>query len=461
MTAAERTARHGVRRVVSSLRFRVTVLATVVVAALLVAVAFALVTTQHDRLTESLEATLRQRANAVAARMKVSDASAMLAGFGGQDTAAQIVAPSGRVIGASPNISDEPAIAASPSGSSPIFRTVDHLSIDNSSFRVWSRQFQTPRGPVVLHVAGNLDDVIESTQVLAKSLAVGIPVVVVFLGGLMWWLVGRTLRPVEAIRNEVENIDGTELHRRVPVVPGDDEIARLARTMNTMLDRIEAATARQRQFVSDASHELRSPLTRIRSRLEVDRAQPETADPAAARDDILEETVRLQRLVDDLLQLSRGDAGAPTEPWELVDLDDIVVRQARRLRADDRLVVDLLGVSGAQVRGAPRELARAIRNLVDNAARHADSTITFTLNEFGESARMTVADDGPGIPSDARERVFERFVRLDDARRVDDGGSGLGLAITREIVERHGGTISIQDHEPHGTQFVMTIPLSP
>lgn len=458
MTTPDRPTSGRVERVTGTLRFRITALATIAVAALLVVAGGALVVTQRDRLTESLEATLGQHARELADLAGKGDAKGALTRFGGQDTAAQIVSRSESVLASSPNIADEPPIAPPPSGRAAAFRTIDDLRLDNSAFRVLSRRVATPRGPAVLHVAANLDDVDESTRVLATSLAVAIPAVVLLLAGLIWWLVGRTLRPVEAIRGEVAHIGGTDLHRRVPQPRGNDEIAQLARTMNTMLDRVEEATRRQQRFVSDASHELRSPLTRIRSRLEVDDAHPESADLAASRRDILEETVGLQRLVDDLLQLARMDAGAPSEQWERVDLDDIVLRQARRLRAHGHITVDLGGVSAAQVDGAPYELTRVIRNLVDNAARHAASVVTFTLTEDDENAHLTVADDGPGIPPDERERVFERFARLDSARRATDGGTGLGLAITREIVEHHGGAITIDGDHLQGTRFVVTIP---
>lgn len=458
MTAPERPPLGRIRSATGTLRFRVTALATVVVAALMAVTGVTLVLTQRDRLTASLEATMRQRVREVAAAAGKDNATGALTGFGGEASAAQVVSLSGVVLASSSNIAHEPPIAPTPPGRAAAFRTIDDLRIDNSDFRVLSLRVDTPRGPAVVHVAANLDDVIESTRVLATSLAVLIPTVVLLLAGLIWWLVGRTLRPVEDIRAEVARIGGTDLHRRVPQPRGDDEIARLARTMNTMLARVEEATRRQQRFVADASHELRSPLTRIRSQMEVDGAYPESADLEATRRDILEEIVGLQRLVDDLLRLARDDGGAPGEPYERVDLDDIVLRQARRLRADGRITVDLGGVSAAQVDGAPHELDRAIRNLSDNAARHAASVVTFTLTGNDDRARLTIADDGPGIPSEEHERVFERFTRLDSARSTADGGTGLGLAITREIVEHHGGAITIDGEHLRGTRFVITIP---
>jgi signal transduction histidine kinase len=230
--------------------------------------------------------------------------------------------------------------------------------------------------------------------------------------------------------------------------------------MNEMLERVEDATVRQQRFVADASHELRSPLTRIRTELEVDLARPETADLRTTGESVLEETVAMEALIGDLLHLARSDAGASAGRRQPVDLDDLVMREAASIRARGRVTVDMHGVSAAQVVGDPDHLARAVRNLVDNAQRHATSAITLALVEHGGVARLVVADDGPGIPTGQRGLIFERFARLDDARSRDAGGTGLGLAITREIIEAHGGTIVVGDADAGGAEFVVEIPLS-
>jgi signal transduction histidine kinase len=282
--------------------------------------------------------------------------------------------------------------------------------------------------------------------------------VVAVLTLLVWWLAGRLLAPVEALRSEVAAIGGTDLHRRVRQPPGDDEIGRLARTMNQMLGRLDDAVGRQQRFVADASHELRGPLTRIRTELEVDLANPGPVDRLGdTHRSVLAEVTGLQRLVDDLLQLARADAGVASDRREPVDLDDLVLREARRVRASGRVALDGTGVSAAQVIGDPDQLTRAIRNLVDNAERHAASRVALALAEVDGVAVLTIGNDGPGIPEDQRERIFERFGRLDDARDRGTGGAGLGLAITREIVERHGGTITAEPGE-EGARFVVRIP---
>lgn len=447
------------RRVIGSVRFRVTAIATVVTVAVLIVAAVAVLAVQRQQLTDSLDTRLSQRADELALLARGGDIPGSLSGRTDEDSVAQIVTLDGDVLSQSPNIHRTRPMADPRSvrrSSSP--RTA-MLPIDaEDPFRFVARRVDTPNGVRVVLVAGNLDDVHESANTLKTSLFVAIPIVAVVLAALIWWLVSRTLRPVEAIRAQVASIGGRDLDRRVPQPRGEDEIARLARTMNRMLDRLEDSTRRQERFVADASHELRSPLTRMRSELEVDGAHPDQADVAATRDSLLAETVALQRLVDDLLQLARADAGDSATAHEPVDLDDLVLRQARRLRADGRVEVDISGVSAAQVDGDADQLNRALRNLADNAARHAQSRVAFTLVESGRIATLTVSDDGPGIPRDQMERVFERFARLDDSRTAGGGGTGLGLAITRDIVERHGGTVVVDsDHRP-GARFTITIP---
>jgi signal transduction histidine kinase len=429
--------RGPVRRLTGTLRFRITALATLAVAVILGLGGVALVATQRSQLTESVDDGLRAQARTLRAVVARGDRSSGLPGFGGEDFAARVLTPGGRVVAVSS----------------------DGIERDEG-VRVHTLRVASPDGPRVIRVEASLEDVEESVAALTRSLVLAIPVVVLLLAGLVWWLVGRTLRPVESIRAEVARIGGRDLDRRVPVPRREDEIARLARTMNTMLDRIEDSHRRQERFVADAAHELRSPLTRMRSELEVDAAHPDAADAASTRESVLDETIALQRLVDDLLHLARSDGGAVPAVSVAVDLDDLVIRETRRLRAGARVTVDVGGVSAAQVMGDPEQLARAVRNLADNAVRHAATRVTFTLVETDSVARLTVADDGPGIPADARERIFDRFARLDEARTGDDGRTGLGLAITRDIVEAHGGTVAVDGAPPPGARFVVTLPLA-
>ena len=450
------------RRLVGTVRFRITALATLAVLAVLIFTGTGLVVIQRRVLTDNLEGAIDRRADELAAMVAGQPSSGGLALSGDDEEIAQVVTTDGVVLAASSHIAGRPAIAEPPpAGENDATSTVGNLDEDGNDFLVVSRRTRSRDRPVVIHVGGALDEIDQSIDTLTASLTVAIPAVAALLAFVVWWLVGRTLRPVEAIRAEVAAIGGRELDRRVPQPGGDDEIARLARTMNAMLDRVEDSLRRQQRFVADASHELRSPLTRIRSELEVDLAHPGTADLAATHHSVLEETAGLQRLLEDLLQLARSDAGGTASRRQRLDLDDIVLRDAHRLRAEGRVEVDPSGVSAAQVDGDPEQLARALRNLTDNAARHATGVVTLSLVEQNGAAVLSVADDGPGIPSDQHERVFERFTSLDEARTAGAGGAGLGLAIARDIIERHGGTITIDaDHRP-GTRFVVVLPTSP
>ncbi len=295
-------------------------------------------------------------------------------------------------------------------------------------------------------------------DVITGALAVGVPLLVLTVALVTWRVTGWALRPVEAIRAEVAEISDRDLHRRVPVPRSQDEIARLAVTMNTTLDRLEAAGIRQRRFIADASHELRSPITVLRTQLEVAQAHPDPALWGELVSGALEDTVRLQDLAADLLLLARLDTGEPP-PAAAVDLAD-VAREAARSRRRDRIPVDMEIAPEATVRGSTLWLSRLVTNLLDNAQRHADGRVRLLLrvDAARRTAVLEVCDDGPGIPAADRERVFERFTRLDDARSRDEGGSGLGLAIARDIATRLGGSLTVED-APAGARLVARLPL--
>ena len=308
--------------------------------------------------------------------------------------------------------------------------------------RAVSAEATTQDGTTIV-VWRTLEDVDEATRVAAWSLAVGIPVLLLVVAGTTWWVVGRALRPVEAVRAEVEAVSGSELHRRVPVSDTDDEIQRLAVTMNRMLDRLEQSQRQQRQFVSDASHELRSPIASIRQHAEVALAHPEHSDLADLASTVLAEDVRLQQIVDDLLLLARADEHQLRPALAEVDLDDVVLAQAQAMRANNGPAVSVADVTAARVEGDVALLTRLVHNLCSNAVRHAHSQVAFALAERDGEVVLQVDDDGAGIPPADRERVLERFVRLDDARTRDAGGSGLGLAIVDEIARAHGGSVQV------------------
>ena len=278
------------------------------------------------------------------------------------------------------------------------------------------------------------------------------------VGLVSWRIVGRALRPVDDLSREVADIGARDLARRVPESAGADEIAHLARTMNAMLDRLQSSTERQRRFVADASHELQSPLASSRADLDVALAHPGATDWAATATALVADNERMTRLVQDLLFLARADDGSAQVARGPVDLDDVVLAEVARLRSRTSLTLDASRVSPVEVRASSDQLARVVNNLLENAVRYGRERITVELAAGGDDARLVIADDGPGVPPEDRERIFERFARLDSSRSRDTGGAGLGLAIAREIVEAHGGTLTLEPSEI-GACFVVRLPL--
>jgi signal transduction histidine kinase len=302
------------------------------------------------------------------------------------------------------------------------------------------RVVTTSNGVVSVQARVSLAPARAALDTLGTLLLVGIPVLLLLVAGLTWLLVGRALAPVSAIRTKFADITTSDLHRRVPVPATGDEVARLARTMNVTLDRLERAVERHRRFVADAAHELRSPIATLRTRLELGWREA----PGLARES-LTDVGRIQRLAADLLLLARLDAGEPLRT-EDVDLGQVATEEALRTRRQDvEIFLDI--ATDVVVPGSRPHLGRMVANLVDNAVRHAESAVTVRVSA---PAIVEVADDGPGIPAEHRESVFDRFTRLDEARARDAGGSGLGLAIARDIAHAHGGTLVVA--EPVGSE---------
>lgn len=313
--------------------------------------------------------------------------------------------------------------------------------------------------PGYLVAAGTIGAISSSVRTLTVTLWFTVPALIVFIGIVAWTVTGRALRPVEVIRGEVTAITHSSLDQRVSEPRARDEVGRLARTMNEMLDRLEAASEQQRQFVSDASHELRSPVAAIKATGEVALAHPANADWPAVVRRMLSDDERMEQIVHDLLDLAREE-GAEL-PATLIDLDDIVLEEVDRSKrlghsvSSDR-------VSAGRVRGSREQLTRVVRNLLDNAARHAHSAVRMSLTTT-DAVTLVVEDDGPGIPNDQREAVFERFTRLDEGRARDAGGLGLGLAMVRSITEHHGGTVTVTDPiDPAypGARLVVHLPVA-
>ena len=308
---------------------------------------------------------------------------------------------------------------------------------------------------VVAESTADADRVLRWAGVL---LGVGSPLLLAAIGVATWTFVGRSLRPVEAIRATVEGITARGLDGRVPVPAGGDEVSRLAETMNEMLARLEAAQAGQRRFVADASHELRSPVATLRAAADVWAGSGGTLAEFTSL--VSSESGRLETLVADLLALARADEGRLLLAPQEVDLDEVVEVETTRLRSVSGRTVEAVTVP-VRVLGDPLALARALRNLTDNAVRHATSRVELELSQEGDVAVLRVGDDGPGIPEGDRARVFERFVRLDESRRRGSGGTGLGLAIVAETAAAHGGSVRVRERRGGGSVVEVRLPLEP
>ncbi|WP_435741840.1 sensor histidine kinase [Nocardioides sp. SYSU DS0663] len=439
----------------ASVRLRTTAAAVVVVAVVLLLGAVALVALVRGSLRDGLAASAEERASVLADQVESSglptpdpDEADDLDNLDDPDDLLwQVVTADGEVVAAS-----QPLGRSLPVEEDDVtLRGADH------DYLVVTEDVELDGEELHVVVATSLEDVADSTEALLTPLAVGLPLVLLLVGGTTWAVATRALAPVERIRREVELITGDRLDRRVPEPRSRDEVHRLARTMNQMLTRLQESRDRQRQFVADASHELRSPLAGIRQTAEVARAHPGALPEGELADAVLEESTRMQRLVEQLLLLARTDDGSQPRERREVDLDDLALAEARRQRRAG-LVVDTAGVAAGRVVGDEVALGQVVRNLLDNAARHARSTVVVAVREAEDAVELVVEDDGPGIPEDDRQRVFERFVRLDEARARDAGGSGLGLAIVRELASAHGGTVRADRGVLGGARVTVRLP---
>jgi signal transduction histidine kinase len=430
-------------------------LGAVVVTAFALVIAAALMMAMLRRsLTDNVRAAALQRGDAVADF--ISDGS-----FGdptrgvSDDEFVQVLDDRGRVVLASSNAEGRPIVYdLSPGGDREI-----EVPFEDDPFLAVATEDRQQNHTIV--VGRTLDDVAESTEVVGGLLLVGIPLLLLVVGAVTWRVVGRALAPVESIRTEADAISTTELHRRIPSGGGRDEIARLAATLNRMLERLEVGHVRQKRFVSDASHELRSPVASIRQHAEVAVAHPDDTSTRDLASVVLAEDLRLQRLVEDLLLLARTDERLVDEHRAPVDLDDIVFEEISRHRNDAGPTIDASRVSAGRVSGDRRALARLTGNLIENAIRHAREKVAVSLRQENNQVVLRVDDDGTGIPPHERERVFERFVRLQQARDRDSGGSGLGLAIVAEVTAAHGGAATVVDSPLGGARFEISFPADP
>ncbi|WP_097179684.1 cell wall metabolism sensor histidine kinase WalK [Curtobacterium sp. 314Chir4.1] len=429
-----------------SVRARTTVGAIVVVLAALLVGAAAFVVVLRLVLLDGVRTAAESGLEQASARVE-ADGAGVVSGY--EDVLVQVVGDGGSVL-AHGDDADPPALPTADES---------RWSHDGERWLLVADDVDLPGGGEATVVYGvSLEQTDAAVGAAVVLLAVGVPVLVLLMGLVTWVVTGRSLRPVERMRNEVETIRAARPDARIAVPDTGDEIARLADTMNAMLDRLDRSAEGQRRFVSDASHELRSPIATIRQHAEVAAAHPERTDVTELSEVVRSEALRLQDLVTALLELSRLDEGGIGHRRP-VDLDDLAFDAVARARGAGRVRVDGSGIAAARVLGDERVLAGVVRNLVDNAVRHASSRVAVALAEDGGRAVLTVDDDGAGIPAGERDRVFERFVRLDEARSRDAGGAGLGLAIVRDAVRAHGGDVAVTDSPLGGARFVVRIAL--
>jgi len=452
----------GLRR--ASVRSRSTAAAVIVVAvAMALGAAVLLLLLQRALITgvsDAADARATEVANQIADE-GISGLSADLANTTRQTQLVQVLDPSGRVLAASSGRVDTKALT----GLRPAAGVLERAEVgemplldDDHSYLIVAQGASYGGQQYVVVIASSIQTQRDTVATVAKYLLVGYPVLLIVVGVAGWLLAGQALRPVERIRSRVQGIGATDLSQRVPVPATQDEIARLATTMNQMLDRLEAGQATQRRFVSDASHELRSPLATLAAALEVVEADTTGQAWRELNQVMGAETERMRRLVEDLLLLARADDAGLRMQHTDVDLDDLVAAEIQRLRSSAPDIAVTGDVHPVRVAGDPARLSQLLRNLVDNAARAANTTVRLTAGDKNGSAVITVEDDGDGIPEAERDRVFERFVRLDTSRARASGGSGLGLSIVLEITKAHHGTITLTPSATGGTIATVAIP---
>jgi signal transduction histidine kinase len=441
------------------LRLRVAVVAALTVGVALVVAAVLLVGLLRSRLDTAATTAATLRARDVAALAEAATLPRDLALPGEESAFVQVVDGTGAVIASTENINGEPAISAvRPNGREPLRLTITVAPLDETgSMRVVALNATSAAGDVTVYAGESLENADDTSAAIITLLAAGLPLLVFIVAAVTWWAVGRTLRPVRRITRTMADITASDLHRRVPVPAARDEIGQLALTVNETLARLDVSVEQQRRFVADASHELRGPLAALRADLEISVTHPErTVWPDVARD-TLSDVDRLQHLTEDLLLLARLDSHQQ-RPHQPIDLAEIVNEATQAVHRDD-LEVNVTGAdSPAIVDGDPEQLYRMVRNLMHNAEEHAHHQITVTLTKQQAVVKLQIADDGPGIPAELRQTVFERFVRLDTARTRDTGGTGLGLAIVNDVIASHHGSITVTDTEPHGVTFTIELP---
>lgn len=430
---------------------------SVLTAGLVLAIGWAaLLAALHSYLIRSADGAAYESAHALAEQLADGTLPREILSTEQITTTAQVVRD-GQVVNATRNALHDPPFVERPQnvGAFETF-TMDAVPYDSDGpFRVGALGAKSPRGDVTIYVAVDVEDAYDELGVAAGGGAVAALAILSVLSVLLWIVIGSALRPVSDIRRRADEISGRGLHLRVPVPETEDEISALATTINAMLERVEASARSQDAFVADAAHELRTPLATLRARLEVELLPVDGADAVVLRE-LLTDVVRMADLVDQLLLLSRNDSSSAT--FEPVDIDDLVVRAAADF-VHPTIKLTVRQDRPVQVWASLTLLEQVLPNLLANAARYARHELAVGVEVVRDRVVIVVDDDGPGIPEADRKRVFERFVRLDDARGRRTGGYGLGLALVARIVNLNKGRVVAEESPLGGARIRIELPI--
>jgi signal transduction histidine kinase len=446
-----------------SVRWRVTTGASLVLALALVVVALAAAGLLRRALTTDEDALLVERVDEVESLIEVGSLTSVLDPPGPESPQVQVVDSSGAVVATTPGLADVnplDVVDSPPKGRQTVV-TVDGATIGLGSgahFRVVARTVASPTGPLTIYAVKTNSAAHRAERYLRNAVWFALPVFVLLTAWFISRVVRRALAPVEAMRVEVDRIEANERSARVAAGGSRDEVGRLAVTLNRMLDRLEEAASRQELFAASASHELRSPLSAIRTEVEVALAYPDRAEWQAIGQDLLIEVTRLEELSRDLRTLTRSRSAVSTAArrFDLAELVASEVARRRPLRPIDLGAERIVSMVVADRDG----VVRVVRNLLDNAERHAASEIRVEVTADADGVTLVVANDGEPIPIGMHERIFDSFTRLDEARTLDAGGSGLGLAIARLVMQTNGGTL-VAAEVARGAEFRAWFPALP
>ena len=428
----------------SSVRSRATIGASLVLAVALVVGALAAAGLLRRALSSDARSLLLDRVDEVQTQIEDGLLTRVLPATGREVGQVQVVDAAGQVVAVTIGLADTTRldVIAAPAVGHDSTATVDGNAIGGvpgQEYRVVARTVETGVGHLTIYAVTSLDAADRAERYLRNALFIGLPLQVALAAWLISRVVARALAPVDSMRAEVDRIEAADLSGRVQASSSDDEIAKLGLTLNRMLDRLEEAASRQQLFAAAASHELRSPLSTIRTELEVGLAYPDRAEWSKVAEDSLIEVARLEELTRDLRMLTRSRSMQASAAVP-IDLPALVAAEVA-LRRPDRSVAYHTHLMSAEIAADPDAVVRVLRNLFDNAERHAAANIGVIVTQETDGVALTVANDGPAVPPGDLERIFEPFMRLDEARSLDIGGSGLGLAIVRSIMSALGGSI--------------------